>query len=199
MQTACTPKVGFPGGPAGADRSIGEVSFGIVPDPTLPGPCFGGIPFTITSTSGEGPTEFIGPGLERVALNPVSTNFSEPSPGVLQYAGPPTTFVVSYSITLQLLTTDSPTGYADVTALVCLNHQPIQSSGAEEGLTPVVTDPDDAVFSFGTLNGQVAVRLQTGDRINICLTDPIAQEVPPPITITDEVCVNRVSLIAQQV
>jgi hypothetical protein len=191
--------VGFPGGPAGSDRWIGEVSFGVVPDPALPGLCFGGIPFTVVSTSGGGPTEFIGPGLERVALNPVSTNFFEPIPGMLQYFGPPATFVVSFSITLQLLTTDSPTGYADATALLCLNHQPIQSSGAEEGLTPVVTDPDDAVFSFGTLNGQVAVRLQAGDQLDVCLTDLIAQEAPPPITITDTICVNRVSLIAQQV
>jgi len=200
MQAACTPNTGFPGGPAGTARWIGEVSFGIVPDPALPDPCFGAIPFTVSSTSGQGPTEFIGLGLERVALNPVSTsNFTEPIPGMLQYNGPSATFVVSYSITLQLLTTDSPTGYANMVALICLNHQPIQSSGAQEALLPVVTDPDDAVLSFDTFNGQAAVRLQAGDQLSICLTDLIAQEVPPPITITDSICVNRVSLIAQQV
>ena len=195
---ACTPAapVGFPGGGIGALRSAGELIFATLPDPAA-AECLGGIPFTMTTVPGGTTNAFVGPALAgRVLLNPTSANFTSPEPGILQYNGPPGVFALSSAITVELASTDSPTGVAIISSQICLDGAPITSSAAQAIMSPLFAAVTGSVV-IATLNGQAIVELKRGDLLSICLADVGVSLTG--VTTTDSLCIFQASLLAQQV
>jgi hypothetical protein len=205
---------GVPGFPVGvpnpfANALAGELTFAILPNFALFGiePCLGAPSFTFTTT--DMPAPLTGPVLAGVVLNPASSpQFTELVPGVLQYNGPTARFEVSFSVTLQFVTTDAvfgaPGAAGVISALICKNGVAIQSSADTAIMEPITgEEPADSEHTF---QGQALVTLNPGDTLNICVAELLnaSNNWPPPgapaspANPTDTVCVYQLSLLAHQ-
>ncbi len=180
----CCPPCAPGGGILGI---FGELQFAVIP--VLSAPCFGGVPFTLVTVPGGTATPLSGPVFAGVTLNPVSSpQFVESSPGVLQYNGPTGKFFVSFDVTVSFQP-PPPTTARLLTALICVNGVPVQSSAGTELFQP--GEPDVAE----TLNGQALVQLKAGDMLTICMADLAAGIFLEPVI--DNLCLSQLSLIAQ--
>lgn len=205
----------FSSPPCNCAFQFGEVCFAKIPDVasiltaaaagcTDPAGCCGGdIPFTFVTTAATPQGTQLA--IPQATLNPVSSpGFAGSGNGCLRHSGPTAVFVVSFDVTITMVSSTATGTFPLITVFLCKNGEAIQCSAETAAMAQLALvsgiGPLALTESVHTFSGQALVRLQPGDQICVCIADLINPAFAGPTVVNpvDNICISQFSLIADQ-